>query len=208
MRRRRSRIALGLAALAVGGGLLVPGVRDGAAHAAGLVAEIVERTRAAEARSARVADYADRYDIPLDLARDIERAAVEARIDPDLAFRLVQVESSFRERAVSPAGAMGLTQLMPETARWLQPGITAEQIFERQTNLRLGFGYLRRLLHAYDGDIDRALHAYNRGPGTVDRITAEGGDPANGYAERILRPRDGGAYTGSGFLPGGSAGLR
>lgn len=199
---------MGLLICVIGGALLVPGVRDGAAHAAGLVAELVERTRAAEERSARVAAYAARYDIPLDLARDIEGAAVSERIDPDLAFRLVRVESSFRERAVSPAGALGLTQLMPETARWLQPGITREQIFERQTNLRLGFGYLRRLLRAYDGDIDQALHAYNRGPGTVDRILAEGGDPANGYAERILRPGEGGAYTGSGFLPGDPAGLR
>lgn len=189
----------------VGAALLLPEVRDGAARAATLVTDLVERTRAAEARSARVAAYAARYDIPLDLADDIERIAVAERIDPDLAFRLVQVESSFREGAVSPAGALGLTQLMPETANWLQPGITREQIFERETNLRLGFGYLRRLLHTYDGDVDQALHAYNRGPGTVDRILAEGGDPANGYAERILRPRDGGAYQGSGYLPSGPA---
>lgn len=179
----------------------MPDVRSGAAHAAEFIATLVEESRAAEAREAEVAAYAARYSIPLELASDIERTARAEGLDPELAFRLVQVESSFRERAVSPAGALGLTQLMPATARWLQPGITREQIFERETNLRLGFRYLRRLLTAYDGDIDEALHAYNRGPGTVERIRAKGGDPANGYADRVLGSRHGGIYQGSGLLP-------
>jgi soluble lytic murein transglycosylase-like protein len=127
-------------------------------------------------------EQARRYGIDPDLARAIAHAARSEGIDPELGFRLVRVESGFRERAVSPVGALGLTQLMPRTAAELQPGITREQTFERDTNLRLGFRYLRWLLQMYDGDIEEALHAYNRGPGTVRRVRAAGRNPANGYA--------------------------
>jgi soluble lytic murein transglycosylase-like protein len=137
----------------------------------------------------------------MELAEDIERAAIAEGIDPDLAFRLVRVESGFHERAVSSAGALGLTQLMPATAASLQPGITREQIFERETNLRLGFRYLRWLLSIYDGRLDEALHAYNRGPGTVARVRAAGGDPANGYADLVLGKDRRDPYVGSGLLP-------
>jgi len=53
-------------------------------------------------------------------------------------------------------------------------------------NLRLGFRYLRLLVEQNAGDMRRALLAYNRGPGTVRMIVAQGGDPANGYATRIM----------------------
>lgn len=146
-------------------------------------------------------EQARRYSIDTDLAQAIAHAARSEGIDPELGFRLVRVESGFRERAVSPVGALGLTQLMPRTAADLQPGITREQTFDRDTNLRLGFRYLRWLLQIYDGDIEEALHAYNRGPGTVRRVRAAGRDPANGYAERILGPyRSVERYQGQGFI--------
>lgn len=147
-----------------------------------------EASRSEEAHRWNAVQEALRYGIPFDLASDIDRLARDEGVDPDLAFRLVRVESGFSERAVSSAGALGLTQLMPPTAAEMRPGITPEQIFERETNLRLGFRYLRWLLRVYDGDTAEALHAYNRGPGTVDRIRAAGGDPANGYADRVLGP--------------------
>lgn len=203
-RRRRSfpATALGVSVLAVAGlAALVPSVRTATASVAGVVTRMLDESRPADPRHARVVVYAARYGISTELAREIENAAIAEGIDPDLAFRLVQVESSFDELAVSPAGALGLTQLMPATAEWLQPGITTDQIFDRRTNLRLGFRYLRLLLRVYDGRVDEALHAYNRGPGTVDRIRAEGGDPANGYAERVLGARRGEPYRGSGLLP-------
>jgi soluble lytic murein transglycosylase-like protein len=146
-------------------------------------------------------EQASRYRIDPDLALAIAHAARSEGIDPELGFRLVRVESGFRERAVSPVGALGLTQLMPRTAAELQPGISREQTFDRDTNLRLGFRYLRWLLHIYDGDIEEALHAYNRGPGTVRRVRAAGRDPANGYAERILGPHGTvDRYQGQGFV--------
>ncbi|HEX2205852.1 MAG TPA: transglycosylase SLT domain-containing protein, partial [Longimicrobium sp.] len=146
----------------------------------------VAATRAAEARERELARYARKYGIDREMADAIERAARAERVDTDLAFRLVRVESGFHERAVSSVGALGLTQLMPATAAELRPGITREEIFERDTNLRLGFRYFGWLLEHYDGDVEDALHAYNRGIGTVARIRRAGGDPANGYARKVL----------------------
>jgi soluble lytic murein transglycosylase-like protein len=98
----------------------------------------------------------------------------------------VRVESEFRSRAVSSMGAVGLTQVMPSTAQILQPGIERAQLFDRDTNLRLGFRYLNEMLRQYKGDLRLALLAYNRGPGRVDEILRGGGDPSNGYASKVL----------------------
>lgn len=161
----------------------------------------MEVSRATDANRVAVARYAIRYGISYDLAAVIRRTAQEEGIDPDLAFRLVHVESRFEERAVSPVGAMGLTQLMPATAAFLQPGITEEEIFDPEVNLRLGFRYLGTLLKTYDGRVPDALHAYNRGPGTVARIRAQGGDPSNGYADKVLGSGSEEVYVGTGFAP-------
>jgi hypothetical protein len=120
--------------------------------------------------------------IPADLATVIYDAAVSEGIDPALAFSLVRVESGFTRTAISSAGAVGLTQVMPSTAFWLQPELTYTQLFEPDTNLRLGFRYLRLMLQQYRGDLHLALLAYNRGPGRVDDILRAGGDPSNGYS--------------------------
>jgi len=174
----------------------------GAVRVGGSVMNAWSASRRTEAHRAEVEALAEQYGIPLELARAIDRAADAEGVDAELAFRLVKVESEFHERAVSSAGALGLTQLMPATAEWLQPGITEEEIFDRDTNLRLGFRYLRLLIREYDGRVDEALHAYNRGPGTVDRIRATGGDPANGYAERVLGREGGDEYQGNGLTAG------
>lgn len=144
------------------------------------------RSEAEQIREDTIEGARIRYGISRDLAEDIYDAAVRNDIDPDVAFGLVNTESTFDERAVSNVGARGLTQVMPRTARWLRPGTTADDLFDRRLNLDLGFKYLRRLIDRYDGNIRLALLAYNRGPGTVDRILARGGDPDNGYADRVL----------------------
>ena len=131
-------------------------------------------------------NYSAKYRIGADLAMAIHEIALAENIDPQLAFELVRVESEFNPRAVSPVGALGFTQLMPATARMLKPGITRAQIFDRDTNLRLGFRFLRTLVNHYDGDIRLALLAYNRGPATVDRALRAGQDPGNGYAQMVL----------------------
>lgn len=145
--------------------------------------------RAQLERLERVQRNSARYRIPADLAAAIDDIARSENLDPSLAFELVRVESEFKARAVSPVGAIGYTQLMPATARWLQPGVRSEQLYDRETNLRLGFRFMRVLIDKYDGNIRLALHAYNRGPALVDRLVAEGRDPSNGYANLVLKGR-------------------
>lgn len=120
------------------------------------------------------------------LAKQITKAAAANGIDTDVAFGLVATESGFRNSATSSVGAVGLSQLMPRTAAWLEPGTTTRDLRRPSTNLQLGFRYLRRLIDRYDGDVRLGLTAYNRGPGTVDRILRRGGDPDNGYAGKVL----------------------
>lgn len=140
-------------------------------------------------RLERAYQLSSRYGIAADLAMAIEEIALAEGIDTQLAFDLVRVESNFNPRAVSSMGALGLTQLMPATAQILSPGITRQQIFERNTNLRLGFRFFKSLLTYYDGDVRLALLAYNRGPTTVDRLLAAGIDPGNGYASAVMGRR-------------------
>lgn len=139
-------------------------------------------------RTETIRGYAERYGIGWQLSEAIHDAAVAAGIDIDLAYRLVRVESSFKRGAIGPAGSIGFTQVQPRTARWLDPNVTREDLFDVETNLRLGFGYLRMLIDRY-GSTRLALLAYNRGPGTVQEVLAAGEDPANGYADRVLGGR-------------------
>jgi soluble lytic murein transglycosylase-like protein len=143
-------------------------------------------------RLRRIHENSTRFGIPADLAERIEDIALAEGIDPEVAFGLVRAESEFNRRAVSPVGAVGLTQLMPSTARYMQAGISREQLFDRDTNLRIGFRYLATLLEQYDGDLELALLAYNRGPNRVDQLLRAGQSPHNGYVEMVLgkrRPR-------------------
>lgn len=146
----------------------------------------IELQRAYIERLERIHQLSARYGIGADMAAKIEDIALSENVDPKIAFELVRVESRFNPRAVSPVGAIGLTQVMPATARWMEPNITRQQLFEPETNLRLGFRFLNALLKTYDGDLRLALLAYNRGPATVDRLLAQGINPDNGYARMVL----------------------
>jgi soluble lytic murein transglycosylase-like protein len=100
---------------------------------------------------------------PLDAA--VEDAASRHRIDPKLLHALVTVESAYHANAVSPAGAAGLTQLMPGTAR----AMGVEDPFEASANLAAGAEYLARQLLRF-GDLRLALAAYNSGPQRVAQL--------------------------------------
>jgi hypothetical protein len=154
-----------------------------------LESEIAEawRVKALERESERLlTEYRSRgYPVTPKLAHQISEAAVEQGIEPALAFGLIRAESSFRTQATSRVGAVGLTQLMPRTAAWMEPGVTRSQLRDPETNLRIGMRYLRYLLDKYEGDEKLALTAYNRGPGTVDRALRRGRSPDNGYADFV-----------------------
>jgi len=133
----------------------------------------------------KIIGYSTQYRIGADLATTILDVASAEGIDPELAFRLVKLESDFNPRAASPVGAIGLTQVMPATARYYVKGITAEGLYDPSTNLRVGFRYLRGLVTEYKGDVKLALLVYNRGPVAVQKAQAGGDNPSNGY-DRIL----------------------
>ena len=138
-------------------------------------------------RAEAILAYSSRYQVPADLAASIYDIALTEGIDPELGYRLVKIESQFRPSARSNRSAIGYTQVQLPTARFFQDGITEEQLYDRDTNLRIGFRFLKSLLKQYKYDYHLALLAYNRGPGRVDSILADGGDPANGYSDAVLR---------------------
>ena len=146
-------------------------------------------------RANQILAYSSRYRISADIATSIYDIALAEGLEPDLAFRLVRVESQFNEKATSPVGAIGLTQLMPATAGFFQKGVTKTQLYDRETNLRIGFRYLRTLINENDGNLKLALLVYNRGPAAVKRARAAGLDPANGYDRMVA-----GGYRGSGVV--------
>ncbi len=102
---------------------------------------------------------------PENLKAMIENAAKDAGIDPALFDSLVSAESAYDPGARSSAGAMGLSQLMPGTARSL--GVTNP--FDPEQNLRGGATYLSQMLKRFGGDPQLALAAYNAGPGAVEK---------------------------------------
>ena len=146
-------------------------------------------------RANQILAFSARYRVSADIAGSVYDIALAEGLEPELAFRLVRVESEFNEKATSPVGAVGLTQLMPATARYFDKGITKNQLYDRETNLRLGFRYLRTLINEYDGNLKLALLVYNRGPAAVERARAAGLDPANGYDRMVA-----GGYKGNGVV--------
>ena len=116
-------------------------------------------------------------------AAEIDAAAQKYNLDPNLLRGLIRAESNFNPRAGSHAGAQGLTQLMPGTARSL--GVTNP--FDPAQAIAGGAKYLRQQLDRFGGDVRKALAAYNAGPGAVQRY---GGIPpyteTQNYVRRVL----------------------
>jgi hypothetical protein len=121
---------------------------------------------------------------PIPFGAEIYQAAKRHSLNPQIVAAVVRAESAFDRGAVSPKGARGLMQLMPATARRF--GVGGHEIHDPVKNLDAGSRYLRWLLDHFDGDLLKALAAYNAGEGTVDRY---GGVPpyreTRGYGRRI-----------------------
>jgi soluble lytic murein transglycosylase-like protein len=114
----------------------------------------------------------------------VQKAAAKYNLSPELIRAVIRAESNFQADAVSSAGAKGLMQLMPETAKEL--GVTNP--FDIQQNIDGGARYLRQMLDRFGGDLKRALAAYNAGPGAVEQFN---GDvpftETRQYVQRVLR---------------------
>ncbi|HMK23459.1 MAG TPA: lytic transglycosylase domain-containing protein [Terriglobales bacterium] len=102
---------------------------------------------------------------PIDLSHTVNAAGERYRLDPDFINSVIHAESGFKVHAVSPKGAQGLMQLMPQTASKL--GVP--NAFDPEANVDGGTRYLRELLEKYNFDLVKALAAYNAGPHRVDQ---------------------------------------
>jgi soluble lytic murein transglycosylase-like protein len=120
----------------------------------------------------------------IDLNELVRTASGTYRLDPDLVNSVIRAESGFNVHAVSPKGAQGLMQLMPQTSSQL--GV--QNAFDPQANVEGGTRYLRELLERYNFDLIKALAAYNAGP---QRVEQYGGVPpyyeTKAYVARIVR---------------------
>ena len=114
----------------------------------------------------------------------IDQHARQDRLDPKLVRAVIEVESDYRPYAVSYKGAMGLMQLMPETAQ----RYAVANPYDPDQNIDAGTGYLRWLMEEFGGDIELALAGYNAGPSAVHQF---GGIPpfpeTLNYVEKVMR---------------------
>jgi soluble lytic murein transglycosylase-like protein len=129
-----------------------------------------------------------------DVDAAIEQAAARHNVDPNLVRSVIKVESNFNPNAVSRKGAMGLMQLMPQTAR----SLNVSNPFDPEQNVDAGVRHLKKLLESYGGDVRLSLAAYNAGSGAVARSA---GVPhfseTQNYVKRITNLYYGGSDPGS-----------
>jgi hypothetical protein len=121
---------------------------------------------------------------PLSITDAVTAASDRYQLDPDFLHSVIKAESGYNPKAISPKGARGLMQLMPQTASQL--GV--QNAFDPASNVDGGTRYLRELLEKYNFDVAKALAAYNAGPQRVEQY--HGIPPyreTRSYVARIIR---------------------
>lgn len=144
------------------------------------------------------------------LARTLVAETQRRRLDLALVMAVMHVESRFHNFAISPAGAIGLMQILPSTGEELArregiPWHGSQTLLDPATNVRLGIAYLRELSDRYRGDLHAALAAYNWGPGHVDRRLQEGTPLPREYPELVTQARAQRAIARVSLVPTSSA---
>ena len=123
----------------------------------------------------------------------VERVARSYRLDADLLRGMIWVESRFDPKATSPAGAKGLMQLMPATSRSLADQLgRRSRPYNAEFNVTAGALYLRKMIDRFDGDVDKAIAAYNAGPGNVSKWTRGGRrlpERSRSYVDKVMTAR-------------------
>ena len=118
------------------------------------------------------------------IKQSVHKAAAKYNLPPELITAVIRAESNFEIGAVSSAGAQGLMQLMPATAKEL--GV--KNPFDIEQNIDGGTKYLRKMLDRFGGSVHKALAAYNAGPGTVVKYNGRVPYPeTRQYVKRVMR---------------------
>jgi soluble lytic murein transglycosylase-like protein len=129
----------------------------------------------------------------------VEQTANRFQVDPQLVHAIIKVESEYDPQAVSPKGAMGLMQLIPETAQRF--GVANP--FNPKENIEGGVGYLKYLLNLFGGDLSLSLAAYNAGEHAVERF---GGIPSfaetRNYVQKVTNLYQSGSQQSGKYTAG------
>lgn len=125
-----------------------------------------------------------------EIASIIAEESRKHNIDPVLVVALIYVESSFNHKAVSNKNAKGLMQLLPDTAEYIKNKSNKKvddprNLFDIETNLKLGIAYLDYLITKTKGNVEYALIAYNMGPGNLNRAVKRNNLPKT-YSNKVL----------------------
>lgn len=124
-----------------------------------------------------IVTHPDYYHPSAKVSQLIETYCAKYEVKPSLAEAVMLTESKFDERAVSHVGAVGMMQLMPDTAEWIsgESGLPSTDLENPEQNVPLGIWYIRFLLDKYEQNEVLALAAYNAGRGNVDEWMKERG---------------------------------
>lgn len=112
---------------------------------------------------------------PIDYKKEILSSAEKYNVDPFLIAAIIRVENNYKAEGVSSKGALGLMQLMPDTARWIKESgnigsaSSDNDLQDVSVNIDMGAWYINWLLKYYDGHLNYAIAAYNAGQGTVNK---------------------------------------
>jgi soluble lytic murein transglycosylase len=127
-----------------------------------------------------------------DIAYSIVEESVKNELDPYLMLAIIKTESSFNYKSVSRKGAIGLMQLLPNTAYYISDKVddlsvqNKKEIFDPVVNIRLGINYFRYLLEKFEGNIELAIAAYNLGPKNVFRYISKGRKIPKFYYYKVM----------------------
>ena len=130
------------------------------------------------------------YDFfPIKYYNDVVEVSKEQRIDPIIILAMIRVESNFREKIVSPKGAVGLMQVMPKTAEWIleKNGLVPKNydLYTARDNIIIGTLYYKYLSKKFDGNLEKIMAAYNGGSVRVRNNTWRNVTETSNYVKRI-----------------------
>jgi soluble lytic murein transglycosylase len=118
-------------------------------------------------------DWLGRWIYPITYTEEIKKSALEYQLDPLLIAAIIRVESNYKHDAVSRKGAIGIMQIMPDTASWILERedfgeLTVKDVgINAQAGIRMGSWYVKDLFRQFNGSLPKSLAAYNAGPGKV-----------------------------------------